>query len=93
MTETSSEATLRAAIRAEKRRIGRGGRPLYHATWRTTPDGPPTVDVMVKELPIIHLFVPDYTEISDGARVLIARTLRVDPSSFDVAVEVVPRSN
>jgi len=48
---------------------------------------------MVKELPIIHLFLPDYTEISDGARVLIARTLRVDPSSFDVAVEVVPRSN
>ena len=93
MTETPSDAKLQAAIRAGQRRIGVGNRPLYHATWRTTPDGPPTVDVMVKELPIIHLFVPDYAGISDGARVLIARTLAVDPSSFDVAVEDSPRSN
>ena len=93
MTETSSEATLRVVIRAEKHRIEVGRRPMYHATWRTTPDGPPTVDVMVRELPLIHLFVPDYAEISDGARVLIARTLAVDPRSFDVAVEEAPRSS
>ena len=41
----------------------------------------------IRELPIIHLFVPDYAGVSDGARILIARTLAVDPASFDVAVE------
>jgi hypothetical protein len=45
------------------------------------------VDVRIRELPIIHLFVPDYAGVSDGARILIARTLAVDPASFDVAVE------
>jgi hypothetical protein len=87
MTEISSDAKLRAAILAEQRRIAAGNRPLYHATWTTTPDGPPIVDVMIKELPIIHLFVPHYAGVSDGARILIARTLSVDPTSFDVAVE------
>lgn len=87
MTETSSDAKLRAAIQAEQRRIAAGNRPLYHATWTTSPDGAPIVDVMIRELPIIHLFVPDYARISDGARILIARTLAVDPASFDVAVE------
>ncbi len=83
----SLDAKLRAAIHADQRRIAAGNRPLYHAIWRTTPDGPPTVDVMVRELPLIHLFVPDYADISDGARGLIARTLAVDPTSFDVVVE------
>jgi hypothetical protein len=87
MSETSSDARLRAAIQAEQRRIAGGNRPLYHATWTTTPDGPPIVDVRIRELPIIHLFVPDYAGVSDGARILIARTLAVDPASFDVAVE------
>jgi hypothetical protein len=93
MTETSSEAKLRAAIHADQRRIAAGIRPLYHATWKTTPDGPPTVDVMIMELPLIHLFVPDYAGISDGARILIARTLAVDPTSFDVVVEESSISN
>jgi hypothetical protein len=50
------------------------------------------VDVMITELPIIHLFVPDYARVSDGARILIARTLDVDPNAFDVAVEGSPIS-
>jgi len=87
MSETSSDARLRAAIQAEQRWIAGGNRPLYHATWTTTPDGPPIVDVRIRELPIIHLFVPDYAGVSDGARLLVARTLAVDPASFDVAVE------
>ena len=92
MTETSSYARLRAAINAEQRRIAAGSRPLFHATWTTSPDGAPIVDVMIRELPIIHLFVPNDARISDGARILIARTLGVDPASFDVAVEESPTS-
>ena len=86
MTETSSEARLRAAIRAGRRRIAAGARPRYHATWTTTPDGA-TVDVMIRELPIVHLFVPDHPGVPDGARLLIAWTLAVDPGAFDVVVE------
>ncbi len=92
MTETSSDAKLRAAIRAGQRLIAAGKRPLYHATWVTTPNGPPIVDVRIRELPIVHLFVPDYAGVSDGARILIARTLAVDPTAFDVAVEEQPIS-
>ena len=92
MTETSSDARLRAAIKVEQRRIAAGNRPLYHATWTTSRDGPPIVNVMIRELPIIHLFVPDYARVSDGARILIARTLDVDPNAFDVAVEGSPIS-
>jgi hypothetical protein len=92
MTETSSDAKLRAAIHADRRRVTAGNRPLYHATWTTTPDGA-TVDVMIRELPIIHMFVPDYAGVSDGARILIARTLAVDPTSFDVVIEESSTSN
>jgi hypothetical protein len=42
------------------------------------------VDVTIRELPIVHLFVPDDRRVLDGARLLIARTLAVDPQSFDV---------
>jgi hypothetical protein len=93
MTETSSDARLRAAIHAGRRRIAAGNRPLYHATWTTTRDGAPIVDVMIRELPIIHLFVPDYARVSDGARILIGRTLAVDPTTFDVVVEESSISN
>ena len=87
MTETPSDARLRAAIDADQRRIATGDRPLYHAVWTTTPDGAPIVDVLIRELPIVHLFVPDYAGVSEGARLLIARTLAVEPASFDVVVE------
>ncbi len=93
MTETSSATRLRAAIDADRRRIAAGDRPLYHAIWKTTPDGAPIVDVTIRELPIVHLFVPDYAGVSDGARSLIARTLDVAPTSFDVVTEESPIAN
>jgi len=42
------------------------------------------MDVTIRELPIIHLFVPDHLGVPEGARGLIARTLGVDPASFDL---------
>jgi len=48
--------------------------------------GPDAVDVTIVELPIVHLFVPDPPFVLEGARLLIARTLAVDPQSFDVAL-------
>jgi len=44
-------------------------------------------DVTIRELPIIHLFVPDHSRVPDGARGLIARTLAVDEASFDLVTE------
>ena len=66
-------------LEAARRQIARGERPVFHitASW----DGA-AVDVRVVELPIAHLFVPDSTGVVDGARVLVARTLDVDPGSF-----------
>jgi hypothetical protein len=58
-----------------------GERPVYHVAWRTTPEA---LDVTVRELPIIHVFVPDHLGVPEGARGLIARTLGVDPASFDL---------
>jgi hypothetical protein len=43
-----------------------------------------SVDVTIRELPLIHVFVPDDAGVLAGARLLIARTLAVDPESFDV---------
>ncbi len=51
------------------------------ASWTVGPDA---VDVTILELPIVHLFVPDRAQVLDGARLLVARTLAVDPQSFDV---------
>ena len=76
-----SRARLDAAIEADRRRIARGERPIYRVLWATGPDA---VDVTILELPIIHLFVADDRQVLDGARLLIARTLAVDPQSFDV---------
>ena len=72
---------LRDRIDDDRRLISAGARPLYHAT--TTYDGS-AVDVRVRELPIVHIFVPDSAGILAGARGLIARTLGVAPASFDV---------
>jgi hypothetical protein len=75
---------LRERVARDRRLISAGGRPLYHAT--ATWDGS-AVDVRVRELPIIHLFVPSAEDVRDGARGLIARTLDVSPASFDVTTE------
>ncbi len=75
---------LRRRIASDRWRIAAGERPRYHAT--TTYDGS-AVDVRVRELPIIHLFVPDTADVLDGARGLIARTLGVAPASFDVTTD------
>lgn len=85
----SSAERLRAAVGIDRRRIAAGARPMYHATWVTCLDG--AADVTIRELPIVHLFVPDPSGVPDGARGLIARTLAVDPASFDVVIEG-PRS-
>ena len=81
----SSDRRLRMRIRADQRRIAKGERPLYHVTWTMSPDG--AMDVTIRELPIIHLFVPDHLGVPDGARGLIARTLAVDAASFDLVTE------
>jgi hypothetical protein len=81
----SSAERLRAAVHADRRRIAAGERPTYHATWVTYLDG--AVDVTIRELPIVHLFVPGPSGVPDGARGLIARTLAVDPASFEVVIE------
>jgi hypothetical protein len=75
---------LRERIAVDRQMISTGERPLYHAT--TSYDGS-AVDVRVRELPIIHLFVPDTAGVLDGARGLIARTLGVAPTSFDVTAD------
>lgn len=85
MSRTSSHGALEEVIRGNRQRIAGGERPLYHAMWTTSPDG--SVDVRIREIPLIHLFVPDNAGILDGARLLVARTLEVDPGSFDVAVD------
>ena len=80
-----SKATrLSTAIEAERRRLAGGQRPLYHISWAAAAGG--AVDVTVRELPIIHLFVPDADSVLDGGRLLIARTLAVDPAAFDVVI-------
>lgn len=69
-------------VAADRRRIADGTRPLYHALSAPSVDG--SVDVTIRELPLIHLFVPDHAGVLDGARLIIARELAVDSSSFDV---------
>ena len=86
MREESSHRQLQSRIPADQERIARGERPVYHVHWTTSPDGP--LDVTIRELPIIHLFVPDHQSVADGARGLIARTLAVDPTSFDLVTDL-----
>ena len=81
----SSDGRLRTRIRADQRRIAKGERPVYHVTWTMSLDG--AMDVTIRELPIIHLFVPDHLGVSDGARGLIARTFAVDAASLDLVTE------
>ncbi len=75
---------LQERIAADRLLIDAGQRPIYHAV--TTHDGS-AVDVRIRELPIVHLFVPDTAGVLVGARSLIARTLGVSPASFEVTLE------
>ena len=75
---------LRERIASDRQMISAGERPLYHVT--TSYDGS-AVDVRVRELPIIHLFVPDTAGVLGGAQGLIARTLGVPPGSFDLTTD------
>ncbi|MGH2466450.1 MAG: hypothetical protein ACRDGL_01780 [Candidatus Limnocylindrales bacterium] len=75
---------LQHRVAEGRRRILLGERPVYHVT--TSWDGA-AVEVRIRELPIIHLFVPDGSVALDGARVLISRTLGVDPTAFAVEPE------
>ncbi len=79
----SSAGKLPARVAADRERIAKGERPLYHAT--STPSGE-GANITIVELPIIHLIVAGADHALDGARVLIARTLGVAPGSFDVVV-------
>lgn len=88
---SSSHARLRAAIDGDRARIGRGERPTYRVLWAPASDG--SIDVTIRELPLIHQFVPDVASVLDGARFLIARTLGVEPTAFDVNPGAIPGSD
>lgn len=75
---------LETEIAEGRRLISHGQRPVYHVTTRY--DGT-AVDVRIRELPVIHVFVADESTVLDGARALIARTLGVDASTFEVEPE------
>jgi hypothetical protein len=76
------------AIEAGRRRIARGERPTYHLRLAVSLDG--SADVRIAELPLVHLFAPDDDRVMDAARVLVARTLDVDPTAIEVAIEPAP---
>ena len=84
----SSHERLRAAVAADRHRIAAGDRPTYHVLWAPANDG--SIDVTVRELPLIHQYVPDEASVLDGARFLIARTLDVEPTAFDVKPGAIP---
>jgi hypothetical protein len=82
---SSAQETLRATVGADRVRIASGDRPTYTVLWTSSIDG--SVDVRIRELPLIHLFVPDEAGVGDGARLLVAQTLGVDPEAFDLHLE------
>ena len=84
MTATSADRRLQTRVRSDQERIARGERPLYHVGWTLGADA---VDVTIRELPLIHLFVPDSLSVLDGARGLIAKTLAVDTAAFDLVTD------
>ena len=77
-------SVLSRQVAAARRRLAAGERLVFHVT--TDGDGA-AIDVRVRELSAVHLYVPDTRGVPDGARGLIAKTLGVDPSSFDVIPE------
>lgn len=55
---------LRNHVAEGRRLISHGERPVYHVI--TSYDGA-AVDVRIRELPTIHLFVPDESGVLEGA--------------------------
>jgi hypothetical protein len=82
--ESGALRELEYRVADGRRRINDGERPVYHVV--TTFDGA-AVDVRIRELPIIHVFVPDASGVVIGARGLIAKTLGVEPSAFEVRAD------
>ncbi len=56
---------LRDQVAEDQRRITRGERPVNHVTWTTSLDDG-AVDLRIRELPIIHLFVLDESGVLQG---------------------------
>ena len=81
----SAQSRLRAVVEAEQQRLATGERRLYHVMCTAAAGG--AFDVTVRELPTIHLFVPDRATALDGARLLIAQTLATDLNTIDLALE------
>jgi hypothetical protein len=75
-------SVLAAQVADARRRMSLTERLVFHVT--TEHDGA-AVDVRVRELSAVHVYVPDEQHVLDGARGLIAKVLGVDPASFDVA--------
>ena len=82
--ERGAAQELEHRVGEGRRRINAGERPVYHVI--TTFAGA-AVDVRIRELPIIHVFVPDASGVITGARGLIAKTLGVAPSAFEVRAD------
>jgi len=77
-------SVLSGQVAEARRRLADGERLVFHVT---TEGGGAAIDVRVRELSSVHLYVPDTLGVPDGARGLIAKTLGVDPSSFEVVPE------
>jgi len=81
MSSETAATRMRETIMRDRDRIARGERPAYTVTKTPATEA---LDVRITELPLVHIFVPDEAGVLDGARVLIARTLEVEPSAFDL---------
>jgi hypothetical protein len=77
-------SVLSGQVAEARRRLALGHRLVFHVV--TEHDGA-AVDVRVRELSAVHLYVPDDRGVLDGARGLVAKTLGVDPASIDVVVD------
>jgi hypothetical protein len=80
----ASGSALSRQVAEARRRLADGERLVFHVM--TESDGA-AIDVRVRELSAVHLYVPDTQGVPDGARGLVAKTLGVEPSSFDVVPE------
>lgn len=77
-------SVLSGQIVEARRRLSLGERLVFHVVIEH--EGA-AIDVRVRELSAVHLYVADLGGVLDGARGLIAKTLGVDPSSFTVVAE------